>query len=364
MFKKLLIKVKFRYLALLFILGLILNIKIVFISLSFVFLKLYLKNKKIINLLLIYVFFSFFIFEFINLNFFFNKNEYYTESNIEYDIDSNFGYYPKKNSEFNEKIFFKKSLIKENKYSINEYGHRKTLGTNLDATSCIIFFGGSIVFGQSLNDDETLAYHVSKLYNERTQVFNFAFNGYGPHQFLSKIQNGYTNEIRECKEFKLIYLYINDHIGRVVGKRSWGDKSPRYVYEGENIIQNNFFSSYPYKLIMKFRKNIRNSKIISIFYNIEKTNKKDQILFVKILKKIEEEFNNLYSSNNFYYIVWNKEKLDLQTINNFFKSKKTLYINDLNIPKVYHSNNIPGDNHPKKEFNELLAKEIKKFLIN
>ena len=364
MFNRLLIKVKFRYLALISILGLILNTKILFISLLFVYLKLYLKNKKIINLLLIYVFFSFFIFEVINIKFFFNKNEYYTESNIQYDIDKNYGYHPKKNSKFNEKIFFKKSLIKENNYLINEYGHRKTVGTNSDATNCIIFFGGSIVFGQSLNDDETLPYYVSKLYNDEAQVFNYAFNGYGPHQFLSKIENNHISEIKECKEISLIYFYINDHIGRVAGKRSWGDKSPRYIYDEENITQNNFFSSYPYKLIMKFRKNIRNSKIISIFYNIEKTNKKDQILLVKILKKIEEEFNNLYPSNNFYYIVWNKEKLDLQIVNNFFKAKKTLYINDLNIPKVYQSNNIPGDNHPKKEFNELLAKKIKKYLIN
>ena len=105
MFNRLLIKVKFRYLALISILGLILNTKILFISLLFVYLKLYLKNKKIINFLLIYFFFSFFIFEVINIKFFFNKNEYYTESNIQYDINREYGYYPKKNSNLMRRFF-------------------------------------------------------------------------------------------------------------------------------------------------------------------------------------------------------------------------------------------------------------------
>ena len=188
MFNKLLFKVKFRYLALVFILGLILSIKLTFFSLCFVFLKLYLRNKKIINLILIYFFLSLFFFEIINFRSFFDQNEYYTESNIKYDIDNNYGYYPKKNSKFYEKIFFKEKLIKENIYLINNYGHRKTLQTSSNVTKCIIFFGGSIVFGQSLDGNETLPYYVSKTYNGRRQVFNYAFNGYGPHQFLSKLK--------------------------------------------------------------------------------------------------------------------------------------------------------------------------------
>ena len=359
---KFLIRIKFRYFIFLSLIGILVNIKLLFISLSFIFLKLYLGNKQITHLLLFYIFSSFLIYELVNVQSFFNKNYYFTDSNIEYDVDKNYGYYPRSNSIFVEKTYFKNKLLKKNNYTINKYGHRIIKNYKMNLTKCIVFYGGSITFGQSLNDDETLPYYVSKLYNDEAQVFNYAFNGYGPHQFLSKIENSHTSEIKGCKEISLIYFYINDHIGRVVGKRSWGDKSPRYVNDGDNIIQKSFFSSYPYKLIMKFRKNIRNSKIISIFYNIEKTNKKDQILLVKILKKIEEEFNNLYSNNSFYYIVWDKEKLDLQIINNFFKVKKTLYINNLDIPKIYHSNNIPGDNHPKKEFNELLSKEIKKFL--
>lgn len=363
MFNRLLFKVKYRYLIFICFLGLILNIKLLFISLFFISSKLYLSSKKITYLVLSYTFITFFIYELVNIKSFIDKTDYYTESNIQYDINKEYGYYPKTNSEFVEKIFHKDKLLKINKYTINKHGYRKTKNFDVSANECIVFYGGSIIFGQSLNDDETLPHYVSIKLNGKKKVFNFAFNGYGPHQFLSKIENNYLDELKTCKKLDFIYLYINDHIGRVVGKRSWGDKSPRYIFNGYDLTQKGFFSSYPFKLIMKFRKNIRNSKILSIFYNIENINKKDQVLLIQILDEIEKKSKNININSNFYYIIWNKENLKYEIISNFFKFKKTLNIDNLNIPMKYHSNNIPGDNHPKKEFNELLSKELIKFLF-
>ena len=241
MFNRLLFKVKFRYLIFICFLGLILNIKIFFISLFFISLKLYLSSKKITFLVLLYIFITFFIYELVNIKSFIDKTDYYIESNIQYDINKEYGYYPKINSEFIENVFFKDKLLRVNKYTINEHGHRKTINSDLNTNECIVFFGGSIIFGQSLNDDETLPHYVSKKLNGEKKVFNFAFNGYGPHQFLSKIENNYLDELKTCKKLDFIYLYINDHIGRVVGKRSWGDKSPRYISNGGDLAQNGFF---------------------------------------------------------------------------------------------------------------------------
>ena len=171
---------------------------------------------------------------------------------LNYDV-----YWLNENDMNNDKFKNFNTLLKINKYTINEHGHRKTINFDINTNECIVFFGGSIIFGQSLNDDETLPHYVSKKLNGKKKVFNFAFNGYGPHQFLSKIQNNYLDELKTCTKLDFIYLYINDHIGRVVGKRSWGDKSPRYIFNGNDLTQDGFFSSFPFKLIMKFRKNVR-----------------------------------------------------------------------------------------------------------
>ena len=112
MFNRLLFKVKFRYLIFICFLGLILNIKIFFISLFFISLKLYLSSKKIIFLVLLYIFISFFIYELVNIKSFIDKTDYYTQSNIQYDINKEYGYYPKINSVFVENVFYKDKLLK------------------------------------------------------------------------------------------------------------------------------------------------------------------------------------------------------------------------------------------------------------
>ena len=64
-------------------------------------------------------------------------------------------------------------------------------------------------------------YHIMFQNCITTKPVNYAFNGYGPHQFLSKIENSHTSEIKECKEISLIYFYINDHIkdyGKKLGR--------------------------------------------------------------------------------------------------------------------------------------------------
>lgn len=363
MFRRLLLKIQFKYLILIFLTGLILSFQLVFFSICLITLKLFISSNRIIYLILSYIFLTLIIFDFFAPKIFLKKSDYITNSNIDYSINKKFGYYPKKNSEFIEKVYFKKNLYRTNIYSINEYGHRDTFNIDLDYSNCIIFFGGSIIFGQSLNDNETLPYFVSKKIKSETSVFNYSFNGYGPHQFLSKIENGYVNELKNCENLKFVYFYINDHIGRTVGKRSWGADSPRYVLDGSKLYQEGFFSTYPYKFIMKFRKNIRNSKIISRFYDANKISKKDVYLFVRILKEIEKKTKKMYYNSEMIYIIWNKDNLNLKILNNFFNNKKILEIDKLNIPKNYYSNNIPGDNHPTKKFNDLLSQNFVNFLI-
>ena len=158
----------FNYLFLYFFLGII----------SFIIFKL--KSKYLFFLFSV-VFFSFFLIEII----FKNKiiqTDYITKNNITYEINENYGYHPQKNKIFNEEIFYKNKLFKKNIYTINKYGHRD-IDNKLKLERCIVFHGGSLTFGQSLSDNETLPYIVRNKYSTQYNVFNFAFNGYGPHQF-------------------------------------------------------------------------------------------------------------------------------------------------------------------------------------
>ncbi len=355
-------KIYLNFIALFFLLfGFFFNFLFLYFFLAIIFFFLFIKNKIYIYFLISTIFITFFLFEI-----FFKENikdsDYLIENNLQYSIDVDYGYHPVINTIFYEKVFFKKNIIKENMYSINQYGHRKLKNSeNID--NCILFHGGSITFGQSLSDEENLPYFTNQLLKKDYNVYNYAFNGYGPHQFLSKMRNLKYKEIEKCNNLIVIYQFIYDHIARVVGKRSWGDKSPRFKIEKNKLIQKGFFSNFPFKIIMKIRKNFRHSKVSNLIYNLDNISYKDITIFLSILKNIEFEAKNHFKNVNFIYLVWDTNLDEKSNITQFFESRNSIFIEDLNIDKNYKNNNIPGDNHPTKEYNVILSKEIQSFLI-
>ena len=354
--------IKFKYLILLSLVALFLNFKFLFIFLFLFLFKFYLRIKKIYFLISAHIFLSFFIIDMVAPKLISNDNTYFIESNIKYSINDKYGYHPIKNKIFEENVYKNNKFLKKTTYTINENGHRISPINNKNY--CLFFHGGSITFGQSVNDEETLPYYTYKELDKKFSVFNYGFNGYGPHQFLSKIENNYLETTNICSQTLVIYLFIDDHVGRVVGKRSWGDKSPRYIFNQGEVVQKGFFSDYPFKIIMKMRKNIRNSFTISKIILTDLTTLKDKKLFIKILEKIEKEISYNFNDIKFLYIVWNTKKNENQIIYEHFKNKKVLKINDLNIPEKYQKNGIQGDNHPTKEFYEILSRSVAKIVLD
>ena len=231
--------IKFKYLILMSLVALFLNFKFLFIFLFLFFFKFYLTFKKIYFLISAHIFLSFFIIDMVAPKLISNDNTYFIESNIKYSINDKYGYHPIKNKIFEENVYKKKKFLKKTTYTINENGHRISPINNKNY--CLFFHGGSITFGQSVNDEETLPYYTYKELDKKFSVFNYGFNGYGPHQFLSKIENNYLETPNICSKTLVIYLFIDDHVGRVVGKRSWGDKSPRYIFKPGESRSKRFF---------------------------------------------------------------------------------------------------------------------------
>ena len=295
----------FFYIFVIFLLlfGIFFNYLFLYFFLGVIFFIIFKLKSKYLFFVFSVVFFSFFLIE-ITFKDKIIQTDYITKNNITYEINNNYGYHPKKNEIFTEEIFYKKKLFKKNIYTINKYGHRD-IYNKPKLERCIVFHGGSLTFGQSLSDNETLPYIVRNKYFTQYNVFNFAFNGYGPHQFLSKLKSLKLDEIENCDDMIIIYQFIYDHIARTAGKRSWGDKSPRFIYKNEKLIQRGFFSDYPFKFIMKLRKKFRHSKVSNIFFNLEKINQKDIEILLQVLKNIEIFAKDNFNSAKFIYLVWN-----------------------------------------------------------
>ena len=106
MIRNFFLKLKLKYLLFLLLLGFIININLFYLSSIFIFLKFYLKKNNILFLLASYTFLSFMIFDYVMPKLTLEKSNYYTKSNIEYDINK-FWYFPKKDTYSKNKFILK-----------------------------------------------------------------------------------------------------------------------------------------------------------------------------------------------------------------------------------------------------------------
>ncbi len=75
-----------------------------------------------------------------------------------------FGYAPNKNNKVTVSKYFKDKLIYEVTYNIDGNGLRESqdpISSNFP-DGCVLFFGGSFTFGEGVNDNETLPFHVGE----------------------------------------------------------------------------------------------------------------------------------------------------------------------------------------------------------
>ena len=166
-----------------------LSFLIFFLFILFIF---FYKHKKSYYLLLIaYIFLSFLIFDIIAPKLDNFKNDYLIESSFEYEINPYYGYYPKKNSILKDKIFKKGVLQSEIIYTINKFGHRKSYTVKNNLNRCVVFYGGSIIFGQSVNDEESLSYKIFEKYNFGTNKDYTlkGFDDYDDKRIVCRLKN-------------------------------------------------------------------------------------------------------------------------------------------------------------------------------
>jgi len=119
-------------------------------------------------------------------------------------------------------------------YTTDEFGLR----TYADATTdgrCVLFFGGSFMFGEGLEDTQTLPWLVA----DKTgySVHNFGDSGYGTHQMLAALEHGLVEKVAaDCEVVAVVYQGLMDHIARAAGKRGWDKHGPRYELDASAAI--------------------------------------------------------------------------------------------------------------------------------
>ncbi|UPM49252.1 hypothetical protein MY494_07790 [Synechococcus sp. A10-1-5-1] len=119
-------------------------------------------------------------------------------------------------------------------YSFDERGNRaSSQPSDPLAQSLVVFLGGSFMFGEGLNDQETLPSLFSMAAGR--PVVNAGMHGYGTHQAYRLLDDPvtYQKRIGDQPVDHIVYRMIGDHANRASGRYSWDRHGPCYQLSAE-----------------------------------------------------------------------------------------------------------------------------------
>ena len=154
------------------------------------------------------------------------------------------GYAPAPNQTVEVSVKWKDQLVYDVTYVIDEHSLRKTKEPEPATKDAIVIFGGSFTFGEGLDQHETLPTLVVDSCGQKFAAYNFGYHGYGPHQMLAGLREGYVEDrIKHAHTPRVvIYQAIPSHVHRAAGYASWGAGSPRFaISENGDVVQDGVF---------------------------------------------------------------------------------------------------------------------------
>lgn len=121
-------------------------------------------------------------------------------------------------------------------YTIDPNGLRVTPPAP-EAASSVAFFGGSVTFGEGLEDAQSMPYRVAERLGAKTRVYNFGFHGYGAHQMLAAIEQGWAESLVKAPLAAVVYQAIPAHVVRAAGRAPWDIHGPWYRLDDRGRVQ-------------------------------------------------------------------------------------------------------------------------------
>lgn len=276
--------------------------------------------------------------------------------------DATFGVRPAPSISTKERYLYDGNLIYEVTYTTDSHGLRvgPPVG-DVPPELCILFFGGSFVWGQGVENDETLPYQVGVKTAERYSVWNFGFGGYGPHQMLAAVESGFVRRAAPCTPRHVFYLAISEHVNRAVGRTRSQEKGPRFVLRADGTVHRdgNLDEHRPSQARL-----LESSRLIRTAYDSIMPSPADFNLYYKIVQRTRDLFAAHHPKVEFHVLNWNLNHGQL-----FGPDIATdgirVHALDSIMPVVETAEyKIPHDGHPNPRAHELLADYVVRAILD
>ena len=223
----------------------------------------------------------------------------------------------------------------------------------------LIFFGGSFTYGLCVNDNETLPSQLSSRLKIKT--YNYADQGWGPHQFLSIMNSRDLNrEMDSSTGLMALYVYIPGHITRAIGGYPVYSKTkhPHFALNtNKEIIRAGFHRDHKTP-ISDFL--LENSYFFKYFFPYQPLTYMDYDFFGILLTKIKNDLIKKNVAQDLGVILYPTiSENDRKSIINQLKKRGITYFDlpDLIFSRPEHTLH-QEDHHPNKKAYKLLSKEL------
>jgi len=220
--------------------------------------------------------------------------------------DDAVGVRPAAGVSWREALWLGDELIFDVAYTTDAKGRRVSpAAEGGEGALCVLFFGGSFTFGTGVGDEDTLPWQTSVATGRRHHVHSFSFGGWGPHQMLAALEAGEVERSLDCEPTHAIYVSVNDHIRRVVGRSPWDPHGPRFVLgeDGRLARDGNFDDRPSFPGSWPLLGSSRILKILSEHFEPEQA---DYDLFAEVVAASRDRLEARWPDVDFSVLLWDK----------------------------------------------------------
>jgi hypothetical protein len=283
------------------------------------------------------------------------------------------GYAPVPGQQSRSIKYYGEELIYDVSYTIESRGLRVSPPTDESSTyGGVLFFGGSVTFGEGVDDHRTMPYRVGVKTHGHYSIYNFGFHGYGPHHMLAALeQNVVAPVVTGTLVTHVIYQGIPAHVARSAGLSSWDQHGPKYVLNGQQVpVYLGHFDGHLSRPIRWLKSQLEKSFIFRKFRAGQRDITTDDIRFyVAIVTRVRDIAAAHFPQAQFHVLLWGwrgEETFDL-ILDSLQQANINVHqINDLltgytDNPTSYELS--PHDRHPTAKAHDIIADYVVRSII-
>ena len=248
-------------------------------------------------------------------------------------------------------------------YTISDRRVRVTRG-NPDGDTWL-FMGCSVMFGEGVNDDETLPAFFSGDLGYQANVVNLGFHGYGPHQMLRSLELDLPRPFVHGAVLQVVYEGVWSHARRAAGRVMWDPYGPSYALSEDGVVYAGPFHGRLAGFLIEVlaKSQVFRFVLNSTLYRV-RVSGEDVERYVRILERSAQLSRERYGAD-FLVVFWDESEGPGQQIMQRLRktSLRILPLSDVIPRSEWHALTYPGDGHPRPEFNRRLAAALAHRLL-